>query len=173
MSKITTSQTIGPFSHEAWNWAVDATAAATLETSARTVTITGIVYDGAGVPVNDAQVEAWLPHAAAAEAAQAIPGFRRVPTDEDGRFSLRVSLAGTAPEGEPAAYITLFARGLVKHQFCAVFLEDDGDLARSALLDQVPAERRDTLLARKTGAGEYQWDIRMQGERETVFFDYI
>jgi protocatechuate 3,4-dioxygenase alpha subunit len=172
MSTITTSQTIGPFSHEAWHWAVEATAAATLASSAPTVTITGTVYDGAGVPVNDAQVEAWLPHAAAAEAAQAVPGFRRLPTDEEGKFSLRVSLGGSAPAGEPAAYITLFARGLVKHQFTAVFLDDDGNVARSELLDQVPEERRDTLIARQTAPGQYQWDIRMQGDRETVFFDY-
>jgi protocatechuate 3,4-dioxygenase alpha subunit len=34
MSKITTSQTIGPFSHEAWQWAADA-CARRLKTTAR------------------------------------------------------------------------------------------------------------------------------------------
>jgi protocatechuate 3,4-dioxygenase alpha subunit len=42
------------------------------------------------------------------------------------------------------AYVTVFARGLVKHQFTAVFLEDDPALAQSALLEQVPADRRHT-----------------------------
>jgi protocatechuate 3,4-dioxygenase beta subunit len=45
------------------------------------------------------------------------------------------------------AYITVFARGLVKHQFTAVFLSDDAGLSQSAILEQVPAARRATLLA--------------------------
>jgi protocatechuate 3,4-dioxygenase beta subunit len=49
-----------------------------------------------------------------------------------------------APAGKPVAYVTVFARGLVKHQFTAVFLEDDPALAQSALLEQVPADRRHT-----------------------------
>lgn len=71
------------------------------------------------------------------------------------------------------AYVTVFARGLVKHQFSAVFLEDDPALAQSALLEQVPPNRRDTLIARKQADGSYLWNIHMQGEHETVFFDYI
>jgi protocatechuate 3,4-dioxygenase alpha subunit len=170
MSNITTSQTIGPFSHEAWEWAVAATA--TLDSSAPTITISGVIYDGNGAIVNDAMIEAWLPDAADAEAAQAIPGFRRIPSDEAGRFSLRVSLPTPATKGAPVAYVTLFARGLVRHQFTAVFLDDDTGLADSAILTQVPAARRASLIARKNAAGTYDWDIWMQSERETVFFDY-
>ncbi|WP_449406216.1 hypothetical protein [Massilia phosphatilytica] len=66
--KITTSQTIGPFSHEGWQWAVDFCADTQLETSAPTLTVRGTVYDGDGNPIDDAQIEAWLPEAAAAEA---------------------------------------------------------------------------------------------------------
>jgi protocatechuate 3,4-dioxygenase alpha subunit len=170
MSKITTSQTIGPFSHEAWQWAADLTSAATPDAPA--VTIRGIIYDGDGAPINDAQIEAWLPDAAGAEAAQAMPGFRRVPSGEDGGFSLRAPLPAGASAGEPLMYVTVFARGLVKHQFTAVFLEDDSALAQSAILNQVPAARRDTLVARKVSDGEYRWDIWMQTDKETVFFDY-
>jgi protocatechuate 3,4-dioxygenase alpha subunit len=173
MSKITTSQTIGPFSHDAWEWAAIATAPGTLETSAPTITVSGTIYDGDGLPINDAQIEAWLPDAAAAEAAQAIPGFRRVPSDDNGNFILRLSLAKPAKPGEPAAYVTVLSRGLVKHQFTAVFLEDDTSLAQSAILNQVPEARRGTLLARKTGDGQYRWDIWMQTEKETAFFDYV
>jgi protocatechuate 3,4-dioxygenase alpha subunit len=173
MSKITTSQTIGPFSHEAWKWAVTATAPATLETTAPTITINGTIYDGDGILINDAQIEAWQPEGAAAEQAQAIPGFRRVPSDEHGGFTLRLSMPQPADRGEPAAYITVFARGLVKHQFTAVFLEDDAGLAQSAILNQVPEARRNTLIARKQADGSYQWAIRMQGDQETAFFDYV
>jgi protocatechuate 3,4-dioxygenase alpha subunit len=173
MSKITPSQTIGPFSHEAWQWAVDATASARLETSAPTITVSGIIYDGAGAPINDAQIEVWMPDAAQAEAAQLVPGFRRLPSGEQGQFSLRISLPQPATRGAPVAYVTVFARGLVKHQFTAIFLDDDPALANSAILNQVPAERRSTLIARKTGDGQYNWDIWMQTDKETVFFDYV
>ncbi|MBV6319425.1 protocatechuate 3,4-dioxygenase [Duganella violaceipulchra] len=172
MSHITTSQTIGPFSHAAWQWAVDASAAGQLETSAATITISGIIYDGDGTPINDAQIEAWQPEAAGAEAAQALPGFRRVPSGEQGEFSLRLSQCAPPANGTPATFITVFARGLVKHQFTAVFLEDDAGLATSAILQQVPAARRPTLIARKTAPGVYYWDIWMQSDKETVFFDY-
>jgi protocatechuate 3,4-dioxygenase alpha subunit len=171
MSNITTSQTIGPFSHEGWQWAVDFCAAGRLETRAPTIVLHGVLYDGDGNPIDDAQIEAWLPEAAAVEAAQEIPGFRRTPTGKAGEFSLRLSVP-PRPAGEPVAYVTVFARGLTKHQFTAVFLEDDATLAESAILAQVPADRRDTLVARKDGDGTYRWDIWMQTDKETVFFDY-
>jgi protocatechuate 3,4-dioxygenase alpha subunit len=173
VSNITTSQTIGPFSHEAWQWAADACTPANLQTSGPTVLLSGVIYDGDGNPINDAQIEAWTPDAAAREAGHMIPGFRRVPSGADGEFSMRIAAPGDAAPGEPLAYVTVFARGLVKHQFTAVFLEDAAGLARSAILNQVPEARRATLLARKTGDGQYRWDIRMQGDQETAFFDYV
>ena len=165
MSNITTSQTIGPFSHEAWKWATE------LNPAAGAITIRGAIYDGAGAPINDAQIESWQPAAANAEAAADLPGFRRVPSGEDGGFALQLSKADQVA-GEPVAYVTVFARGLVKHQFTAVFLADDAGMSQSAILDQVPAARRATLLAERNADGSYRWDIHMQGERETVFFDY-
>lgn len=169
---ITTSQTIGPFSHEAWDWAVQASTPATLESSAATVIVQGVIRDGDGVPINDAMIEAWLPQGAASEAQQAIPGFRRVPSDEQGRFAFRLSIPAAPKPGEPAAWVTVFARGLVKHQFTAVFLEDGAGVDGSAVLAQVPADRRGTLIARRQADGSYAWDIAMQGQGETVFFDY-
>lgn len=169
MSNITTSQTIGPFPHEAWGWAVAITA--DVNSSAPQVQLRGTIFDGDGVPVTDAWAEAWLPASAASETAHAIPGYRRVPTDENGTFALSISQAH-APAGRPVAYITVFARGLVKHQFTAAFLADDPALALSPLLQQVPAARRATLLAHRQDDGSYVWDIHLQGERETVFFDY-
>ncbi|MFC5458206.1 protocatechuate 3,4-dioxygenase [Massilia niabensis] len=173
MSKITTSQTVGPFSHEAWQWAVDSCTPDSVKATGPTILVSGSIFDGDGNPINDAQIEAWTPQAAAAESEQIIPGFRRVPSGEGGGFSMRISLSPTSTGGEPVMYVTVFARGLVKHQFTAVFLEDDAGLAQSAILAQVPEARRSTLLARKTGDGQYRWDIRMQGEQETAFFDYV
>ena len=164
---MTPSQTIGPFSHEGWRWATAITDDAPRCTTA--ITISGVLRDGAGAVVNDGMIEAWAPDAAAGEADHALPGFRRVASDDDGRFTL--SLPRPQP-GQPVALITLFARGLVLHQFSAVFLDDDAALDQAAILQQVPAARRATLIARNTGPATYEWNIVMQGEHETVFFDY-
>ncbi|HEU4844414.1 MAG TPA: protocatechuate 3,4-dioxygenase [Burkholderiaceae bacterium] len=169
---ITTTQTVGPFFHEAWRWASDATPAQ--PHAADSITVSGIIRDGAGVAINDAVIEAWLPDVAAAEQEQLLPGFRRVPSNDDGVFQITLPrpAAAAAAAGTPALYVTVFARGLVKHQFSAVFLEDDAGLASSPFLNQVPAARRATLVARRAGQDAYAWDIHMQGEHETVFFDY-
>jgi protocatechuate 3,4-dioxygenase alpha subunit len=164
---ITPSQTIGPFSHEAWQWATSASSVAAPAGPA--ITVAGVIRDGAGAPIDDAMIEFCLPGQEAAEQGNALPGFRRMPSDAEGGFSAR--LPAPAP-GQPAAYVTVFARGLLVHAFSAVFLADDPELAQSAILEQVPAERRPTLLATPAGPGHYRWDIHMQGEHETVFFDY-
>ncbi|WP_349742345.1 protocatechuate 3,4-dioxygenase [Roseateles cavernae] len=165
---LTSSQTIGPFPHEAWHWAVEASAQPGAVAGAVAVVIAGRLLDGAGEPVNDGWIEAWTPGVAEAGP---LPGFRRVPTGEQGEFVLRLSPA--VGHGEPAAHITVFARGLLKHQFSAVFLADAAGLADSGLLAQVPEARRASLLALPDAApGHYRWDIRLQGDGETVFFDY-
>ena len=158
---ISPSQTIGPFSHEAWHWACAISRDA--PRSPDTVSIGGVLVDGAGSPINDAMIEVWAPQAATE--ASALPGFRRVPTDDAGAFVFQVPRP--AP-GEPAALVTIFARGLVLHQFTAVFL----DATQSPVLAQVAAERRPTLVAQQTGERIYTWNIAMQGPAETVFFDY-
>lgn len=170
-SKITTSQTIGPFPHEAWHWAVDLTAR--VESSAATITIKGAIFDGDGIAIDDAWIETWMPASAPVETAHAIPGYRRVPSNDAGGFNLRISMPQAATAGEPVAYVTVFARGLIKHQFTAIFLEDDAGLAQSAILGQVPQQRRDTLIAHRQTDGSYLWNVHMQGAQETVFFDYV
>ena len=172
LSLLTPSQTIGPFSHEAWRWAIEATAPETNPSAAPTIRIAGVIYDGDAQPINDAVIEAWLPDGAPVEAAHALPGFRRVPSDEQGRFHFDIPLPTPDCAGAPVLYVTVFARGLVLHQFTAVFLQDDPALAQSAILAQVPEARRATLVASRQAAGLYQWDIWLQTERETVFFDY-
>lgn len=163
---ITSTQTIGPFPHEAWAWAVQASAAP----ASATVALHGTLLDGQGEPVNDGWVEAFVP--GADEATSPMPGFRRVPTGAAGEFTL--ALPAPAP-GQPLAWITVFARGLLAHQFTAVWAGDDPAVADSALLAQVDAARRATLQAAPRAGGGYTWTIRLQdtpdGGAETVFFD--
>lgn len=160
----TTSQTIGPFFHPGLQWSMEGSIGR--PSDGPRIIVEGAVFDGAGDPVTDALVEAWSP-AAAKESASGMPGFRRADTVNGGRF--RLALSANAAPGEPVAYITVFARGLLMHQFTAVFITHD---AASAILSQVPAERRATLIARQDAAGVYQWDIHLQGEHETAFFNY-
>lgn len=160
---ITPSQTIGPFPHEAWQWLVQATAAR----GDVPLLIEGRLLDGLGEAINDGWIEATVPGLAG------LDGFQRRATDEQGRFLL--SLAARPVPGAPAAYITVFARGLSLHQCTAVFLADAEGLAASPLLRQLPAERRASLLAAPAETpGRYRWDVRLQGNaaQETVFFDY-
>ena len=159
MNGITTSQTIGPFPHEAWRWAFAAAPADGM------LLVHGQVLDGDGQPVSDAILEARAPGLRG----EPLPGLQRVATNDAGEFQFALP----APEpGEPAALVTVFARGLLKHQFTAVLLATDAALDRSALLAQVPAARRATLLAQREPSGRYRWDVRLQGELETVFFDF-
>jgi protocatechuate 3,4-dioxygenase alpha subunit len=167
-SRITTAQTIGPFPHEGWRWAFDAAQA---PAGARAIVIEGRVLDGDGNPVSDALIEGWSPSAGAGSVA-GLPGLRRAAAGERGEFRFVVPRPSDGLHGEPLLYVTLFARGLLKHQFSAVFLADDPALADAPLLRQVPGERQDTLVAHPAGEGTYLWDIHLQGERETVFLDF-
>jgi len=168
---ITSSQTIGPFPHEAWRWAENLSREEGPAGAGR-VSIRGAMLDGQGQPVSDGWVEAWTPQAVAVEGDRPLPGFRRHATGSQGEFTLVLPLAAQAVPGEPLAWITLFGRGILKHQFSAVFLADAPGLASSPVLAQVPAARRDTLIAQRQADGSYRWDIHLQGARETVFFDF-
>jgi len=93
-------------------------------------------------------------------------GFGRVATDADGHYALR-----TLPPGNPGLpYISVcvFARGLLHHLFTRAYLADGPD----PLLDALPAERRATLIAAGSEMRTYRFDIRLQGEGETVFLEF-
>lgn len=66
-------------------------------------------------------------------------------------------------------------RGLLTHAFTRIYFSDLEALnATDLVLAQVPEDRRSTLIAQRdeTAPGTlYRIDIRLQGERETVFFD--
>jgi protocatechuate 3,4-dioxygenase alpha subunit len=62
-------------------------------------------------------------------------------------------------------------RGMLLHAFTRAYFSDEPSNATDKVLNAVPAERRDTLIAAHQGGGVYRFDIYMQGNRETVFFD--
>ncbi len=167
----TPSQTIGPFFHEALRWE-DGGNVSFAEPGARIV-LTGRVTDGAGAPVADAMMETWqlspaggTPRPAAGDARP--HGFARVQTASDGGYRIETSLPG----GElPCLEVAFFARGLLKALRTRVYFAPEervaGDPALRALAG---SPRAKTLVARSSGAHEYRWDVRLQGEGETVFF---
>ena len=53
----------------------------------------------------------------------------------------------------------------------ALYFEDEAETAGDPILNLVPAHRRPTLIARPTASREYRFDVVVQGENETVFFD--
>jgi protocatechuate 3,4-dioxygenase alpha subunit len=168
MTNITTSQTIGPFSHEAWQVGRRRLSRATAG-AVPTILVSGIIYDGAGVPINDAQIEAWSPPRGAEAAG--FPASAAFPA-ANGEFSLRLSALRRKPASRwPTSPCSRAAWSSTSSPPCSS--KTTRSLAQSAILEQVPAARRATLIARKTADGQYSWDIWMQGEQETAFFDYV
>lgn len=168
MAGLTPSQTVGPFFIEGLKWAIDSP---DRPLAPGTVRVAGRVLDVDGKAVSDALLEIWQPSApATASAGQQRAGFQRVATDDDGRFSFRVPAPGST---QVEANVTVFSRGLQRHLFTRVHVGPDGDAARATIPSNVPHDRRATLIAiRSTSDPDtFQWDVRLRGPGETVFFE--
>lgn len=143
------------------------------------IEIEGRVLDGAGQPLPDALVEIWQANAAGdydAPLEPAFRGFGRAATGEDGTFRFRTIRPGRVSGGGntlQAAHIAVgvLGRGLIKRLVTRLYFEDGEGLEDDPVLALVPAERRSTLMARRSGDALWRFDIRLQGEHETVFFD--
>ena len=148
--------------------------------------IHGRVIDGDGKPVDDAIVEIWqadalgkYAHPDDAQNKPATPGFKgfgRVPTDEHGAFRFTTIKPGSVPgpRGMPQAphlLVAVFMRGLLKHLLTRMYFPDDPDNAADPVLKLVPMQRQPTLIAMKADDG-LEWNVILQGENETVFFEY-
>ena len=167
MAARTPSQTVGPYYAICLPW--ENGERVTGGTGARVV-LTGRVLDGNGAPINDALVETWQPLAGSpAPAADGKPhGFGRTGTSKDGTYRIET----TMPAGEaPFLGVTVLARGLLRHLNTRVYLApEDRVRADAALAPLAKSPRLATLVARPGPGGEWHWDIRLQGDGETVFF---
>ncbi|XVQ81913.1 protocatechuate 3,4-dioxygenase subunit alpha [Microbispora siamensis] len=161
----TPSQTVGPFFGYALPYAGDWELVP--EGHPGAVTINGRVLDGAGEPVPDALLELWTgepgDRAALGRGGTGISGFGRCGTAPDGSYRFRLT-----PPSRPYAALLVFARGLLKPVRTRVYLADAPD----PLLDSLDPARRATLLARPEGQDVYRFDVRLQGEEETVFLEF-
>ncbi|MFO1322895.1 MAG: protocatechuate 3,4-dioxygenase subunit alpha [Burkholderiales bacterium] len=184
----TASQTVGPYLHIGLTWLVTDNLVAPGVAGAP-ITIEGRVTDGDGAPVNDALVEIWQANshgryahpedAGTAPLEPSFTGFGRVPTDENGAFRFTTIKPGRvpAPGGglqAPHVNVTIFMRGMLKHLITRIYFPGDAANAEDPVLRSVPAARRDTLIAKAAGAkpDALTWNVRLQGDGETVFFEY-
>lgn len=194
----TPSQTVGPFFHYGLPWKGGADlvgqsdmgarpelfpeAHYVLNLSAQTGTpagtvidLTGRVIDGAGAPVPDAMIEIWQADAAGRYVGEPgsdphFVGFGRAATGEDGSYRFRTILPGSiGPDHAPHIAVSIFARGVIKRLVTRIYFA--GSEAGDAVLALVPGERRATLIATSAGDDVWTLDFRLQGDRETVFFD--
>jgi protocatechuate 3,4-dioxygenase alpha subunit len=178
----TPSQTIGPFFGFALPWP-DGPYLAAADTPGW-MRVSGRLTDGRGDPVPDALIEIWQADAAGHfdhpedKERSSFRCFGRCPTDEDGRFYFVTVKPGRVPDPEgqlqaPHIDVSIFARGLLKRLVTRVYFEDevDANAADSVLALVTDPDARSTLIATRSEDG-FRFDIRMQGDGETVFFDF-
>jgi protocatechuate 3,4-dioxygenase beta subunit len=182
----TTSQTVGPFFQIGFE-PLERIDLAEGATPAQRVTVEGRVIDAAGNGVPDACLEVWQADARGkyADATNALEtnqdgslGFGRISTDEQGRFRFTTVKPGSieGPRGTPQAphlAVSVFMRGLMKRLVTRMYFPDDARNPTDPVLALVERDRRQTLVARTTGAGAELicWDVVLQGPAETVFLD--
>ncbi|GGF06200.1 protocatechuate 3,4-dioxygenase subunit alpha [Aliidongia dinghuensis] len=189
MSGLTSSQTIGPFFHHALLRDGQSTVTRPASQGERII-VEGKVTDGDGALVTDAMIEIWQANAAGrydhpADTQDkprdpAFHGFGRARTDANGIYRFETVKPGAVPgRGNslqaPHIAVTIFARGLLNHLSTRLYFADEPLNDSDAVLALVPdAARRQTLIATPVAGAPvktYRFDIVLQGEGETVFFE--
>jgi len=192
-SRQTPSQTVGPFfaygmTPEQYGYDFASIAGATVEGigDGAAVTVEGRVFDGNGAVIGDAVIEIWQADAEGRyshpndcrASNRAFKGFARwgTGTDAENRFVFRTVKPGPV-DGEQAPHINVivFMRGMPNHAYTRLYFPDEAAAnAADPVLLSIPEDRRGTLVAKRLerdGATVYRFDIHMQGDNETVFFD--
>ena len=173
------SQTIGPFFNYALTTNANLGHIGGPGTNGDRIRLCLRLLDGDGVPVPDGMLELWQadsngvychpedPRHASAE--PSFTGFGRLETDHNGVCLFETIRPGNVGSQSAHINVTIFARGLLGHLTTRVYFAGD---AVDAVLSLVPPERRATLMAQPDGVEPSQWnlDIHLQGEHETVFF---
>lgn len=189
MPGLTSSQTVGPFFHEALLRDGQSTLVAAA-TKGQRIAIEGLVTDGNGTPITDAMIEIWqandagrYDHPADTQDKPVDPafhGFGRAGTDKTGLYRFETIRPGAVPgRGNslqaPHIAVTIFTRGLLLHLTTRLYFAGEPLNETDPVLALVPDEaQRQTLIATEvagTTLPTYRFDIRLQGANETVFFE--
>ncbi|MGH7781206.1 MAG: protocatechuate 3,4-dioxygenase subunit alpha [Candidatus Binataceae bacterium] len=188
-TRLTPSQTVGPFFAPALV-REGGERLARQGTRGERIAIEGRVLDGDGAAVPDAMVEIWQANAEGRydhdEDTQEklldpnFHGFGRAGTDPQGEFRFHTIKPGAVADSggalqAPHINVCVFARGLLHHLMTRIYFPDESAAnAADPVLKMVAPARRVTLIARDTGTPAervMRFDIVLQGENETVFFD--
>jgi protocatechuate 3,4-dioxygenase, alpha subunit len=185
--ELTPSQTVGPFFHDAL---LDENRSELVSPDhPEAIRIEGTVYDGAGEPVSDAMVEIWQANQAGRYNdpkddredwpldPKTFSGFGRSGTDAGGRFSFVTIKPGPVPGPDggiqaPHIMVSVFARGLLKRVVTRIYFPDEEEAnTNDPVLSSVEElEFRRTLVAHD-GGDALRFDIYLQGENQTAFFE--
>lgn len=187
--KQTPSQTVGPF-YSLGLTLKPLNILAGESTHGEKIRIEGQVFDGDGEPVPDALVEIWHANAHGRynhpDDKQEKPleadfmGWGRSGTDKSGFFSFDTIKPGPVPGADenaqaPHINVVVFARGMLVHAFTRIYFSGEASNDTDPILASIKNKRRrETLVARREdrdGKAVYRFDIRLQGDNETVFFD--
>ena len=187
--KQTPSQTIGPFfayslTAEQYGYHFSSIADGNLiddSTQGAEIWIQGKIFDGNGQEVHDAMIELWQAdhqgtyHKNYLE--EGFKGFGRFGTGTraDKSFYFRSIKPGSVNGQAPHINVILFMRGSLHTLYTRLYFPKEILLNETdPILKAVPKERRETLIAERTeqdGKLVYHFDIHMQGDKETVFFE--
>ncbi|CAN1532004.1 PcaH Protocatechuate 3,4-dioxygenase beta subunit [Rhabdaerophilaceae bacterium] len=184
----TPSQTVGPYfaygiTPTQYGYPFDSIAGPVLADETvpgERIRIEGQIFDGQGVAIADAIVEFWQADStgtfARPGANAGFTGIGRVGTGSDPamQFAIETVKPGSIGIGQaPHINVIVQMRGLLNHLFTRIYFPENAEgNATDPVLSEVPQERRNLLVARAMSSGVYRFDIHMQGENETPFFDF-
>lgn len=177
----TASQTVGPYLHLGLTDQRGVSRVAGDGVRGERIWLTVRVLDGEGAAIPDAMIELWQADADGnycTSANSVFRGFGRQATAEDGSCVFETIRPGRVPGPDdalqaPHINVSVFGRGLLKRLSTRAYFAGDAANAEDPVLALVPEGRRSTLLAQpETGRkGGWAFEIRLRGDRETVFFD--
>jgi protocatechuate 3,4-dioxygenase alpha subunit len=131
------------------------------------ITIMGRVFDGNGDVIPDAMIEIWQN-----DGENQLFGRFGTGTDPQNRFIFSTIKPKSVDGQAPYLSVIIFMRGQMIHSYTRIYFSDEAQLnATDEVLNAVPDERKNTLIAEKKGINIFEFNINMQGEKETIFFE--
>jgi protocatechuate 3,4-dioxygenase alpha subunit len=196
MKGITPSQTIGPFAAPCmtpneqgktsypWSQLINGDLV-TFDAVGERIRIEGRMFDGEDAPIDGILFEIWQADGQGRYAHPRDPrrtnasfkGFGRAESDTSGAFAFDTVKPGRVPGPNgalqaPHILVAIHMRGILQHVFTRIYFSDEASNVDDPILKLVPVDRRQTLIATRDPARAlYRIDFRIQGDRETVFFD--
>jgi protocatechuate 3,4-dioxygenase alpha subunit len=158
------------------------------DTNGEHIRVEGHVYDGDGDPLFNVLIELWQANAAGRynhplddrplPIEPAFTGFGRASTDIDGRYWFETVMPGAVEwEGglqAPHMVLVVHASGVAHPLLTRLYFADDSRTGEDPVLQRVPEERRQTLLAtreERDGGIVYRFDIVLRGQREDLVLE--